>query len=145
MIQACSSRFYSNSISVNFVIKLEEDAEASVARNDMRRFGEYDSMEDDLQPSRIASRSDVKYSLTEKCEYRTTWPSSLLMTVTIDKTRTCGHNRFFCIFWTPSCIEYRESRLVRLRPNCKNLCEFFDTKGTNRQGEQGEGCFLFLP
>jgi hypothetical protein len=62
-----------------------------------------------------------------------------------DQTRTCGDHRFFCIFWTPGCVECREFCLVE--PNCENLCEFFDMKRTNRHSETSEeslGIFLFL-
>src|SRR6266849_1947449 len=63
-----------------------------------------------------------------------------------DQTGTYGHDRFFCVFWTPICVKCRERFLVEL--DCKNLRELFDTKRANRHHETSEkslGIFAFLP
>jgi hypothetical protein len=47
-----------NGISVDFIVELEEDTEASVFKSGMRRFREnFDSMKDVLRLSRVAPMS----------------------------------------------------------------------------------------
>jgi hypothetical protein len=51
---------------VDFIIEVEEDAEANVCKAGMCRFGKNVIVSYERRSSTVASRSDVKYSLTEK-------------------------------------------------------------------------------
>src|SRR6267154_1571542 len=62
-----------------------------------------------------------------------------------DQTGTYGHDRIFCVCWTPIFVKGRVCFLVEL--NRKNLRELFDTKGANRHHEASKkslGIFAVL-
>jgi hypothetical protein len=84
-------------ISVHFVIELEEDTEASVCKDGVRRLGENVIVRKTFfgcrEPLRCQELLDRKM---RELDYLVTSPTD-----DGDETRTYGHHCFFCIFWTP--------------------------------------------
>jgi hypothetical protein len=128
-------------ISIDFVVEVEEDAEASVCKDGMCGFGENVIVRKTFFRRRESLRCQVLLD-------REVRELHYLMASPVDdgdETGTYGHDRFFCVCWTPICVKFRERFLVEL--NCKNLRELFETKRANRHHETSEkslGIFAFL-
>src|SRR5229473_6749143 len=97
-------------ISVDFVIELEEDAEAGVCKNGMRRFGEnvivgktFFACRESLGCQVLLDREmrELDYLVASLIDDR-------------DETRAHRHQHFFWIFWTPICIKCRGLCLIEL-------------------------------
>src|SRR6266705_601602 len=128
-------------ISVGFIVEVEEDAQTSMCKDGMGGFGENVI----VRKTFFGRRESLRCQVLLDGEVRELY---YLMASPIDdgdETGTYGHNRFFCVFWTPICVKCRERFLVEL--NCKNLRELFDTKRANRHHDTSEkslGIFSFL-
>jgi hypothetical protein len=128
-------------ISIDFVVEVEDDAEASVCKDGMCGFGENVIVRKTI----FSRRESLRCQVLLDGEVRELYYLMASPVDDGDETGTYGHNRFFCVYWTPICVEYRERLLVEL--NCKNLRELFDTKRANRRHETSEkslGIFAFF-
>jgi hypothetical protein len=109
-------------ISVDFVIETEEDAEASVCKDGMRRFGENAIMGEMLFSRRKFIRCQVLLD-GKMGELRN---SNAFLIDSRDETGACGRHHVFR-------VQRLQSR--RIKPNCKNIHEFLNGKGTNGHQE----------
>src|SRR6266849_3517466 len=128
-------------ISVGFVAEVEEDAEASVRKDGMCGFGENVI----VRKTFFSRREPLRCQVLLDGEVGELYYLMASPVDDGDETGTYGHNRFFCICWTPICVKCRVRFLVEL--NRKNLRELFDTKRANRHHETSEkslGIFAFL-
>src|SRR6266403_2649768 len=119
-------------ISVDIIIELEEDTEAGVCEDDMRRFGENVV----VRKTFFCFRESLGCQVLLDREMR---ELNYLLAFLIDdgnETRTYGQNGFSGVFWTPIFVKYRGRHLVEL--NCKDLRELFDAKRANRHRETFE-------
>src|SRR6266478_2565177 len=113
-------------ISVDFVIELEEDTEAGVCEDGMRRFGE----------NVIVRKTSFCRRESLGCQVlldREMSELNHLVASPVDdgnETRTCRHHCLFCVYWTPTFVKCRGHCLIEL--NCKDLREFMDVKWANR-------------
>src|SRR6266849_8312412 len=131
----------SDGISVDFVIEGEEDAEANACKGGVCGFGENVIVPKTFFSRRESLRCQVLLDREVRKLYN-------LVASPVDdgnQTGTYRHNHFFCVCWTPICVEFRERSLIEL--NCKDFGELFDTKRANRHHETPEkslGIFAFL-
>src|SRR6266403_2710823 len=119
-------------ISVDFVIELEEDTEAGVCEDGMRRFGENVI----VRKTFFCRRESLGCQVLLDREMR---ELNYLLASPIDDGSETGTNRQYCfsrIFRTPIYVIHRGRRLVEL--NCKDVREFFDAKRANRHHEASE-------
>jgi hypothetical protein len=89
-------------ISVNFFIEFEKDAEAGVCKEGMCGFGEYVIEGKTFSGLRESLRGQEFLD----GEMRELYDLVAFPIDNGDETRTRGHHRFFCILWTPICVEY---------------------------------------
>src|SRR5882672_6068827 len=88
-------------ISIDFVIQFEEDAEASVCENRMRRFGKNVVVRKTLVGPGESFRCQVFFD-REVGELDNRKPADV---DDRDKTRTCRQYCFFGVVWTRICVE----------------------------------------
>jgi hypothetical protein len=82
----------------------------------------------------MASRFDVKNSLTEKCENCTTWLPALSTTATrLEHAEITASSAFSGSQPFVKCGEF-----CLVETNCKYLCKLFDAKRANRHHETSE-------
>ena len=128
-------------ISADFVIELEEYAEASICKRGMRRFGE-DVIEwklsfgicEALRCQELLDRG------MRELDYL-----AFSLTVCRDQTGARGQHGPFRIPWLGSFV--KRSRRCHVELNSKNVCELLNTKWANRHREaleQSLGIFSFL-
>jgi hypothetical protein len=129
-------------VSVDFFIELEEDTEAGVRKDGMCRFGE-DVI---VRKTLFGCCKSLRCQELLHGKMRELYNLAAFPIDDGDESRTYGHHRFFCVFWAPRRVKCRGRCLVEL--NCKNLCEFFNTKRANRHHktlEESLCVFSFLP
>ena len=112
-------------ITVDFVIELEEDTEASVSKDDMRGFREYVV----IGKSIFGSRESLRGQVFLDREVRELYDLVASPIDDSDETRADGQHRFLCVFRAPICVKCSRFGLVEL--NSKDLREFFDSKCAN--------------
>jgi hypothetical protein len=102
-------------ISVDFVIELEEDTEAGVCKDGMRRFG----------GNVIAGKTFFGRRESFRCQVLLDGEMRELNYLVAspiddgDETRTYGDQHFSWVFWAPIWVKCRRRCLVE--PNCKDL------------------------
>src|SRR6266403_3798058 len=109
-------------ISVDIIIELEEDTEAGVCEDGMRRFGENVV----VRKTFFFRRESLGCQVLLDREMR---ELNYLLASPVngdDKTGTCRHHCFFCVYWTPICVKCRGHCLIK--SNGKDLREFINAK-----------------
>src|SRR6266576_266406 len=125
-------------ISVGFVVEVEEDAQTSMCKDGMCGFRENVI----VRKTFFSRRESLRCQVLLDGKVRELYYLMASPVDDCDQTGTYGHNRFFCVYWTPICVKCREGFLVEL--NCKNLRELFDTKRANGHHETSEKSLCIL-
>jgi hypothetical protein len=119
----------SNRISIDSVVKLEEDAEASVRKGGMCRFGENVI----VLKTFLSFRESLRRQVLLDGEVGELYHPMASPVDDRDQTGTYGNDRFFWVCWTPIFVKSGECLLVEL--NRKDLRELFNTKRAYRYHE----------
>jgi hypothetical protein len=118
-------------IPVDFVVEVEEDAEASVCKDGMCGFGE----------NVIIRKTFFSRCESPRCQVlldREVGKLYELVAALIndgDETRACRYHRLFCVLWTPVRIEGGRVRCHLVELDCEDLRKFIDAKRANRYSE----------
>src|SRR6266852_425916 len=118
-------------ISVDFVVEVEQDAEASVCKDGMCGFGENVI----IRKAFFSRRESLRCQVLLDGEVRKLYELVAALIDDGDETRACGYHRLFCVLWTPGGIKGGGVRCHLVALDCEDLRKFMDAKRANGYSE----------